>query len=171
MPGWSATVVDIALAFALIPSLDAVGAAIANGAAILVAGVPCLVLAARLHLPDRSPGRPAPAHGRLALAVAGASGAVLLALGTGTLATLLGVIAGTLAFFAFAALLRPLAAEDAAWLAGALGGSGARGTAAWFATRIGAMIDLHCHLLPGLDDGPASEEGSIALAAEIAASG
>jgi protein-tyrosine phosphatase len=33
------------------------------------------------------------------------------------------------------------------------------------------MIDLHCHLLPGLDDGPTSEEGSIALAAEIAASG
>ena len=33
------------------------------------------------------------------------------------------------------------------------------------------MIDLHCHVLPGLDDGPASEEGSIALAAEIAASG
>jgi protein-tyrosine phosphatase len=33
------------------------------------------------------------------------------------------------------------------------------------------MIDLHCHLLPGLDDGPASEEGSLALAAEIAAGG
>ena len=46
------------------------------------------------------------------------------------------MIAGVLAFFAFAALLRPLAADDAAWLAGALGGSGARGMAARFATRI-----------------------------------
>ncbi|HEX6020891.1 MAG TPA: CpsB/CapC family capsule biosynthesis tyrosine phosphatase [Solirubrobacter sp.] len=33
------------------------------------------------------------------------------------------------------------------------------------------MIDLHSHVLPGIDDGPASEEGSIALAAEIAKSG
>ena len=33
------------------------------------------------------------------------------------------------------------------------------------------MIDLHCHLLPGLDDGPASEDASLALAAEIAAGG
>jgi protein-tyrosine phosphatase len=33
------------------------------------------------------------------------------------------------------------------------------------------MIDLHCHVLPGLDDGPPTEEGAVALAAEIAASG
>jgi protein-tyrosine phosphatase len=33
------------------------------------------------------------------------------------------------------------------------------------------MIDLHSHLLPGLDDGPANEAGSIALAAEAYASG
>jgi protein-tyrosine phosphatase len=33
------------------------------------------------------------------------------------------------------------------------------------------MIDLHSHLLPGLDDGPANEAGSIALAAEAYATG
>jgi protein-tyrosine phosphatase len=33
------------------------------------------------------------------------------------------------------------------------------------------MIDLHSHLLPGLDDGPANEAGSLALAAEAYASG
>lgn len=33
------------------------------------------------------------------------------------------------------------------------------------------MIDLHSHLLPGLDDGPADEAGSLALAAEAYAAG
>ncbi|MHB8531125.1 MAG: tyrosine-protein phosphatase [Solirubrobacteraceae bacterium] len=33
------------------------------------------------------------------------------------------------------------------------------------------MIDLHCHVLPGIDDGPASIEGSLALARAAAAAG
>lgn len=33
------------------------------------------------------------------------------------------------------------------------------------------MIDLHCHILPGIDDGPATIEGSLALAAELSRSG
>src|SRR5437868_7119954 len=33
------------------------------------------------------------------------------------------------------------------------------------------MIDLHCHLLPGLDDGPATLDGSLALARALAAEG
>ena len=33
------------------------------------------------------------------------------------------------------------------------------------------MIDTHCHLLPELDDGPASERAALALAAGLAASG
>ena len=33
------------------------------------------------------------------------------------------------------------------------------------------MIDLHCHVLPGIDDGPASIEGSVALARSAAAAG
>jgi protein-tyrosine phosphatase len=33
------------------------------------------------------------------------------------------------------------------------------------------VIDLHCHLLPGIDDGPATLAESLALAAELAADG
>ena len=33
------------------------------------------------------------------------------------------------------------------------------------------VIDLHCHLLPGIDDGPATLAESVALAAELAADG
>jgi protein-tyrosine phosphatase len=33
------------------------------------------------------------------------------------------------------------------------------------------VIDLHSHVLPGLDDGPADLAGSVALAAEVAATG
>ncbi|HEX4484109.1 MAG TPA: CpsB/CapC family capsule biosynthesis tyrosine phosphatase [Solirubrobacteraceae bacterium] len=33
------------------------------------------------------------------------------------------------------------------------------------------MIDLHCHVLPGIDDGPASLDGSLALARAAAAAG
>lgn len=33
------------------------------------------------------------------------------------------------------------------------------------------MIDLHCHLLPGIDDGPATIDGSLALARAMSAAG
>jgi protein-tyrosine phosphatase len=33
------------------------------------------------------------------------------------------------------------------------------------------LVDLHCHLLPDLDDGPATVEESVGLAAELAAGG
>lgn len=33
------------------------------------------------------------------------------------------------------------------------------------------MIDLHCHVLPGIDDGPETIEGSLALASAAAAAG
>lgn len=33
------------------------------------------------------------------------------------------------------------------------------------------MIDLHCHVLPGIDDGPETIEGSVALARDAAAAG
>ncbi len=33
------------------------------------------------------------------------------------------------------------------------------------------MIDLHCHVLPGIDDGPATIEGSLAIARRAAAGG
>jgi O-antigen/teichoic acid export membrane protein len=130
--GLVATVVDLGLAFALIPSMDALGAAIANGAAILVAGVPCLVLAIRLHRPvDLALGAVLRAV-VVALVVAAAAWAGLQA-GTG-----FGLVAGTLAFVGAALLLRPLPAGDATWLAGGLGDVGARGTAAAFVRRMGA---------------------------------
>lgn len=135
--GLAATVVDLGLAFALIPRLDAVGAAIANGAAVLVAGVPCLALAWYLHRPVALPLGPMVRSLALALCVAGAAGAVLAALGGGTMATLAAVAAGTVAFFAMGLFLRPLAAQDASWLADALGGSGARGVAGRLAVRLG----------------------------------
>jgi protein-tyrosine phosphatase len=34
-----------------------------------------------------------------------------------------------------------------------------------------AVIDLHCHVLPGIDDGPATVEDSVALARDAAAAG
>ena len=34
-----------------------------------------------------------------------------------------------------------------------------------------SVIDLHCHVLPGIDDGPATIEGSLALARVAAAAG
>jgi O-antigen/teichoic acid export membrane protein len=130
--GLFATAADLGLAFALIPSMDAVGAAIANSVAILVAGIPALALAARLHRPAALEVGSLLRSIAVSLAVAGASWAVL------SLGTLVAVAAGVLAFFAAAFLLRPLAAEDAEWLAGALGRGGARGVAAGFVRRIGA---------------------------------
>jgi protein-tyrosine phosphatase len=35
----------------------------------------------------------------------------------------------------------------------------------------GSVIDLHCHVLPGIDDGPATIDGSLALARAAAAGG
>jgi len=35
----------------------------------------------------------------------------------------------------------------------------------------GGVIDLHCHLLPGIDDGPATAEGAVALAQALVAAG
>ena len=130
--GLVATVVDLALAFALIPSMDALGAAIANGAAILVAGIPCLALAVHLHRPVDFPVGLVLRTLPVALAVAGAAWAGL------QVGTVLAVVTGTLAFLAAALVLRPVPAEDATWLSSGLGETGPRGTAAAFVRRIGA---------------------------------
>jgi O-antigen/teichoic acid export membrane protein len=130
--GLLAAVADLTLAFALIPSMDAVGAAIANGVAILVAGVPALALAVHLHRPVSLPVGPLVRAVVVSLAVAGASWAAL------SVGTLVAVAAGVLAFFVVAFLVRPLSAEDSGWLSDALGRGGARGVAARFVRRIGA---------------------------------
>jgi O-antigen/teichoic acid export membrane protein len=130
--GLFATAADLLLAFLLIPSMDAVGAAIANGVAILVAGVPALALAVHLHRPVSLPAGPLLRALLVALAVAGASWAAL------SVGTLVAVVAGVLAFFVVAFVVRPLSAQDAEWLSDALGRGGARGVAAGFVRRIGA---------------------------------
>jgi len=134
--GLVACVVDLGLAFALIPSLDALGAAIANGVSQLVAGVPCLVLAIRLQRPVSLPYGPLLRGLGLGLAVAAASGAVLLGFGTGAVATLAAVAAGPAAFVVLGGLIRPLGRDDAGWLAAALGTHGPRGVAAQFVRHL-----------------------------------
>jgi O-antigen/teichoic acid export membrane protein len=131
--GLFATVVDIGLAFLLIPSMDAVGAAIANGAAIIVAGVPCLALAVSLHRPVSLPVAPLLRAVVLSLAVALAAW-----VGLTLLDSIASVVFGVAVGFGAALLLRPLSADDARWLSGALGDSGARGAAARFVSRIGS---------------------------------
>jgi O-antigen/teichoic acid export membrane protein len=130
--GLFATAVDVVLAFLLIPSLDAVGAAIANGAAVLVAGLPCLWLVVSLHRPVSLPFRPMARAVLVSLAVALGAFAGL------ELGAVAAVAAGTAAGVGSALLLRPLSAEDAGWLAGALGDAGPRGRAARFVTRLGS---------------------------------
>ncbi len=124
--GLAATVVDIGL-------VDAIGAAIANGVAILVTGVPCLVLAWRLHRRVSLAAGPLLRTVVLWLLVAGAAWLALEGLGT-----LAAVAAGLLAGVGATLLPRPLAGEDAEWLSAALGGDGARGRAARFVARLGA---------------------------------
>ncbi|HWK25980.1 MAG TPA: lipopolysaccharide biosynthesis protein [Solirubrobacter sp.] len=125
------TVVDVGLAFALVPGLDAVGAAIANGCAVLVAGVPCLVLATRLHRPIALAGGPLARTVLLSALVAGAAWAASL------VGVILGVLAGVAVGLGGALALRPLARDDAVWLADALGAGGPRGVAAGFVRRLG----------------------------------
>ena len=131
--GLVATVVDIGLAFLLIPKWDAVGAAVANGAAILVAGLPCLWLAVRLHRPVLLPAGPLVRAVLVSCAVALGAFAGLSLLGS-----IAAVVLGAAAGLVCALLLRPLAAEDADWLASALGDQGGRGRAARFVTRLGS---------------------------------
>jgi len=119
-----ATVVDVGLAFALIPRLDALGAGIANAAAQLTAGIPILMLAGRLQAPVALAWGPLARGIGLALCVAAAAGAALLGLGDGVPGTVAAVLAGLAAFAALGPVVHPLDGDDAAWLARALEGSG-----------------------------------------------
>jgi O-antigen/teichoic acid export membrane protein len=119
--GLAAAIVDLGLALALVAPLDATGAAIANGAAQLVAGLPALVLAARLLAPvdlaPREVARPA---------VTAAAGGVVAATAVAALGGVPGVAAGLLlgaVIWALGiALLRPVRPSDVSWLASAIGG-------------------------------------------------
>jgi O-antigen/teichoic acid export membrane protein len=116
--GLVAAVVDVGLALVLIPSLEAVGAAIANGCAQIVAGVPCLVLVARLQRPRDAAAASVALGLAMGLIVAVAAAAALTFVGS-----LAAVVAGVLAFLVVALLVRPFPADDGRWLAGALRGT------------------------------------------------
>jgi O-antigen/teichoic acid export membrane protein len=117
-----ATVVDIGLAVLLIPRFDALGAAFANAAAQFAAGVPFLVVAGRLQAPANMAWGALLRGVALACAVAAAAGGTLLALGDGVVGVPAAIVAGIAAFAALGPVLRPLAADDAVWLARALEG-------------------------------------------------
>jgi O-antigen/teichoic acid export membrane protein len=116
----AAALVDLGLAAALVPHHGAVGAAIANGAAQLAAGVPLILYSARRVGPIRwGPG------GLLRCALVSAAGGaaawgVATALG-GVGGLVLGLVAGSAVFFALAAVVGLVEGEDAVWAADLLG--------------------------------------------------
>ena len=121
LAGLAATVVDLGLAFALIPAFDAMGAASANTAAQLTAGVPVLLMMGRRMRPVELPPGPLLRGLALALLVGAAAWGARTALGGGAAGIAAAVVTGVVAFITAGSLLRPLAAGDGEWLARALG--------------------------------------------------
>ena len=117
--GLTAAVVDVGVAVALVPGLGAIGAAVANGAAQLVAGVPAVIALRRAMAPvDVRPSEVA--RSVVAAAVAGGTALTVVAIDDGAGGVTLAVAAG-LAVWALAIIvLRPLRSSDLSWLAGAV---------------------------------------------------
>jgi O-antigen/teichoic acid export membrane protein len=119
--GAGAAGVNVALAFALIPRFDAVGAALANAGAQLVVAIGTALYCWRVV------GEP-PVRIREALrlsvaaAVAGLAAWQLVELAPGVLGVLAGTIAGVAVFMFAGRLLGVLSREDAEWLIEATGG-------------------------------------------------
>lgn len=114
-----ATVVNVLAAVLLVPRHGALGAAVANGLAQAVAGVPQVVMVRR-----RLPGVRLGAANLVRMAVAGGVAAAAARAGSelgGWGGLLCGAGLGVAALAAGLLLLRPLATEDVRWLAGALG--------------------------------------------------
>jgi O-antigen/teichoic acid export membrane protein len=124
--GLAAGLIDLGLAALLVPYFDAMGAALANVSAQLVAAVGAIVYCVRLvGGVDLALGKLV----RLVVASAAAAGAAQLVLevSSGPLSFLLGLALGTVVLAALAVGLRVLSREDADWIAGAVAGrSGAR---------------------------------------------
>jgi len=115
-----AAVVNIALDFALIPGHAAIGAAIANSSAQVLAGVPVLVYMAR-HIGGVDWRAGPIMRGMLASGGGGlVAWGVVHAVG-GPTGLVAGLLAGALVFAALGRILRILPADDALWLAAALG--------------------------------------------------
>jgi O-antigen/teichoic acid export membrane protein len=121
LSGLAAAAVNIALAFVLIPSYDATGAALANAGAQVVAAVPQLVFAHRFVGGARwRPGfmiRVA-----LAAAVGGAAAAGCVIVIGGVAGVIAGTLAGLGAFGAIAKVTRMMPSDDADWLESTIGG-------------------------------------------------
>jgi O-antigen/teichoic acid export membrane protein len=115
--GLAATVVNLGLAWLLIPAFDAVGAALSNAGAQVAAGVPGLIYAGRMMGPTG-----VSVGGVLrSLAVAATMGATayLASAAVGGLAGVaVGLLVGALALLAAGRLLKPLSRGDAEWVEG-----------------------------------------------------
>jgi O-antigen/teichoic acid export membrane protein len=121
----AAAAANVALDFLLIPRLDAVGAALANGCAQLAVTIPILVYAAR------AVGGVSWQLGPLVRLCAASAVAGLAALGSVSLVAdaagvAAGLAAGLAAFLVAARLLRAVPEADAVWLADKAGGRAGR---------------------------------------------
>lgn len=115
--------VDLAIAFALIPHLDAIGAALANNGGRLVAGLPVVFLASR-RFRARWWGRRILAAGLAAACcglIAWGVSAAVAAVSHDALALAAGCVAGVGAYLAAATTVKVLGTDDAEWLREALG--------------------------------------------------
>jgi O-antigen/teichoic acid export membrane protein len=115
-----AAVVDIGLAFALVPGHGAVGAALANSAAQVTAGLPLIIYSSRLAGPIRWEARILARTALLSAAGGGAAWAVVTVLG-GAAGILVGLLSGAAVFLAGAAVVGILPRDDAEWLADLFG--------------------------------------------------
>jgi O-antigen/teichoic acid export membrane protein len=115
-----AAAVNVALAFALVPGLDAKGAALANTGAQLAVAAMVMVYTHRLIGGLRPSWRSIVLTFVAATAGGGASYGIVSALG-GVPGCVLGLLAGTAVFALLARLLRILPAGDAEWLADVAG--------------------------------------------------
>jgi O-antigen/teichoic acid export membrane protein len=115
--GVCAGAVDIALSVALIPELDAVGAALAFFGAQAVVALPLAVYAARLIGPVSWSWAPLARSAVASLAGGFAAWASLEALGGGGVGLVAGIAAGAGAVLLAGRAVHVLEAEDAVWLA------------------------------------------------------
>jgi peptidoglycan biosynthesis protein MviN/MurJ (putative lipid II flippase) len=115
-----AAVVNIALDLALIPGHAAIGAAIANSSAQVLAGLPVLVYMARHVGGVDLRGGPI-TRGVLASGAGGLVAWGLVQAVGGPAGLVAGLSAGALAFAALVRILRVLPADDALWLDAAVG--------------------------------------------------
>jgi O-antigen/teichoic acid export membrane protein len=118
--GLFAAVVNIVLAFVLVPRYDSLGAGLANAGAQVAATAALYAAARRVSGPvDWHPGSIA----RVAVAAGGcaAAGVAVLSVIDGPGGLVLAIAAGAISFTALALALRALSAGDAAWLDGHFG--------------------------------------------------